>query len=327
MRSSTWLIIKNPCDNHKKYADNVFVKLCDVIEEFLLYLSAVRGLSENSVIAYKNDLEQFKTFLGPEKEVGTITREDFNFCIAKLSKLGRASTSINRFIAAVRTLFAYCRKFDYILTNPALDLKTVRTAKKVPDFMTEKEVDELCRQPETNELLWETRDRAIFEMLYSSGCRISEITNLKLSDFIEGTHAAIIKGKGNKSRKIFFEEEAQRTLSAYLEDRKKVLENNQCDERTDAVFINQKGHPISVGGMRFIINKYSGAQGTNRHVNPHAFRHTFATQLLANGADVRAVQELLGHSSISTTQRYTHITTEQLIETYNKAHPHSKDDK
>jgi len=303
------------------------VKLCEVIDEFLLYLSAVRGLSDNSILGYKNDLEQFKTFLGPEKDIKDITREDFNVCIAQLSKLGRASTSINRFIAAVRTLFAYSRKFDYILTNPALDLKTVRVSKKVPDFMTAKEVDELCRQPESNELLWETRDRAIFEMLYSSGCRISEITNIRLSDFIEGTHAAIITGKGKKSRKVFFEEEAQKALKTYLEDRKKVLENNNCDKNTDAVFINQKGQPITVGGVRYIITKYSGAQGTNRHVNPHAFRHTFATQMLANGADVRAVQELLGHASISTTQRYTHITTEQLIDTYNRAHPHSRDDK
>ncbi len=300
--------------------------LQNAIEEFLLYLDAVRGLSANTVNGYKNDLSELAAFLGAEKEIGEINREDFNSCIAQLSKLGRASTTINRFIAAVRTLFAYCRKFGYILNNPALELKTVRVAKKVPDFLTAKEVDELCREPEVNELLWQTRDRAIFEMLYSSGCRISEITVLKFSDFVECFHVAIIVGKGGKSRKVFFEADAQKALNEYLEDRKKVLEEHHCDVKMDRIFINQKGVPLSVGGVRWIITKYSGAEGTKRHVNPHAFRHTFATQLLANGADVRAVQELLGHASVSTTQRYTHITTEQLIETYNRAHPHSKDD-
>lgn len=305
--------------------DNTKVTIKEAVDEFLLYLSAVRGLSENTVTGYRSDLEQFLTFLGAEKDITTVTREDFNLCIAGLSRQNRASTSINRFIAAVRTLFAYCRKFGYILINPALDLKTVRVSKKVPDFMTAQEVDALCRQPENNELLWEKRDRAIFEMLYSSGCRISEITNLKFSDFLEGYHVAIIVGKGNKSRKVYFEQTAQTAFREYLEDRKKILTANGKNGNQDLVFINQKGNPLSVGGVRWIISKYSGKDGTKRHVNPHAFRHTFATQMLANGADVRAVQELLGHSSVSTTQRYTHITTEQLIETYKKAHPHSRD--
>ena len=109
----------------------------------------------------------------------------------------------------------------------------------------------------------------------------------------------------------------------YLVDRIKVIEQNGIKEPTDKLFINQKGEPLTTGGIRYIINRYSGPEGTNHHMNPHAFRHTFATTMIGNGADVRLVQEMLGHSSISTTQRYTHITTEKLIETYNKAHPHS----
>ena len=297
--------------------------LSELVEEFLLYLGAVRGLSENTVLGYKNDLKELQKFLAPTLDIQTITKENLLLSIGQLSKEKKAAASVNRFIAAVRTMFSYALKFGYIKKNPALDLKTVKLPKRVPNFMTQPEVNQLCEQPVNNELLWEKRDHALFTMMYSSGCRISEITNLKLDDFMDNYHSAIVTGKGNKQRKVFFAQEARNALALYLQDRKKVLESHNIAEPTRQVFINQKGHPLSVGGVRFIISKYSGAEGTNHHINPHAFRHTFATTMIGNGADVRLVQEMLGHSSISTTQRYTHITTERLIDIYNKAHPHS----
>lgn len=297
--------------------------LSELVDEFLLYLGAVRGLSENTVLGYKNDLKELQKFLAPTLDIQTITKENLLLSIGQLSKEKKAAASVNRFIAAVRTMFSYALKFGYIKKNPALELKTVKLPKKVPNFMTQPEVNQLCEQPVNNELLWEKRDHALFTMMYSSGCRISEITNLKLDDFMDNYHSAIVTGKGNKQRKVFFAQEARNALSLYLQDRKKVLESHNIAEPTRQVFINQKGHPLSVGGVRFIISKYSGAEGTNHHINPHAFRHTFATTMIGNGADVRLVQEMLGHSSISTTQRYTHITTERLIDIYNKAHPHS----
>jgi len=230
---------------------------------------------------------------------------------------------VNRFIAAVRTLFAYAAKMKYIEKNPALELKTVKLPKRVPNFMTSSEVNELCNEPVKDELLWASRDHAIFLMLYSSGCRASELVGLKLSDFMDGGRAAVVTGKGNKQRKVYFAEEARKALAEYLADRKKLLAENKIVPAPQELFINQKGGALTTGGLRYILNRYSGVEGTNHHINPHAFRHTFATTLLGNGADVRMVQEMLGHSSISTTQRYTHITTEKLIETYNKAHPHS----
>ena len=160
-------------------------------------------------------------------------------------------------------------------------------------------------------------------MLYSSGCRVSELANLRFSDFMEGFSKAIVKGKGNKDRVVYFAKQAQAALKIYLDDRKKILQEKKVENEPECIFINQKGNSLSAAGIRWIVSRYSGVEGTNHHISPHAFRHTFATQLLSNGADVRAVQELLGHSSISTTQRYTHITTEKLIEIYNKAHPHS----
>ncbi len=297
--------------------------LSELVDEFLLYLGAVRGLSENTVLGYKNDLKELQKFLAPTLDIQTITKENLLLSIGQLSKEKKAAASVNRFIAAVRTMFSYALKFGYIKKNPALDLKTVKLPKRVPNFMTQPEVNQLCEQPVNNELLWEKRDHALFTMMYSSGCRISEITNLKLDDFMDNYHSAIVTGKGNKQRKVFFAQEARNALALYLQDRKKVLESHNIAEPTRQVFINQKGHPLSVGGVRFIISKYSGAEGTNHHINPHAFRHTFATTMIGNGADVRLVQEMLGHSSISTTQRYTHITTERLIDIYNKAHPHS----
>lgn len=301
--------------------------LNELVEEFLLYLSAVRNVSENTSCGYRNDLSQLQEFLTPTIDIKSVTKENLLLCIGELSRQKRAAASINRFISAFRSLFSYARKFEYIEKDPAIEIKTVKQPKKVPNYMTQAEVNQLCQQPEVKELLWEKRDRAVLTMLYSSGCRISELRNLKLSDFTDGGQAAIVTGKGNKQRKVYFEKKSRECLAAYLEDRKRVLAENNIAEQPDQLFISQKGKPLSVNGLRYIITRYSGVEGTNHHINPHAFRHTFATTLLSNGADVRLVQEMLGHSSISTTQRYTHITTEKLIEVYNKAHPHGKEDK
>lgn len=293
--------------------------LQSAIDEFLIYLSAVRTLSENTVLGYKNDLVHLTEFLGGERDIASVTKEDILQSIGNLSKQKKANASINRFIASVRNLFAYSKKFDYIKINPALEIKTVKLPKRIPRFMTEKEVAELCDEPVKNEILWEKRDKAIFEMLYSSGCRISELCSLKFGDFTNGYHAAIVRGKGKKDRYVYFEKDAQTALKEYLSDREK-----RFGDDSDFVFVNQNGGPLTTAGVRYILNRYSGAEGTNHHVSPHAFRHTFATQMLSNGADVRLVQELLGHSSISTTQRYTHVTTEKLIEVYRNSHPHGE---
>ena len=295
----------------------------DAISEFLSYIESVRTLSSNTVSACKNDLEQFSEmpFITPKKEMGDIELEDLKQCVGFLSKKKRSAASINRFISSVRSLFAYCRKFGYLKTNVAFELKTVKNPKKLPRFMTGAEVDKLCREPEENELLWEKRDKALFEMLYSSGCRVSEIASLTLDDMAADFSSAIVTGKGNKDRRVYFEEDAQNAFKEYLEDRK--LRFGATDKERH-IFVNQRGGALTTGGIRMIITRYSGSEGTKHHISPHAFRHTFATAMITNGADVRLVQEFLGHSSISTTQRYTHISTEKMIEMYNKAHPHAK---
>ncbi len=293
------------------------------VDEFLLYQENVRNLSVNTILGYRNDLDRLCSFLDGQRPVDSVTCGDLRFCIGELSIQKFSPASINRFIASVRSLFAYCRRFEYIEINPAVEISTVKQPKKMPRFMTETEVKDLCSQPEKNTILWESRDKAIFNMLYSSGCRVAELAGLELSDFSSDFRSAIVLGKGGKERRVFFSPKAVLVLKEYLLERKARFPQ---DSNVAVVFVNQQGLPLTTRGIRYIVERYSGVEGTNHPVSPHAFRHTFATTMLSQGADVRMVQEMLGHSSISTTQRYTHITTAQLVRTYNRAHPHGSSD-
>lgn len=306
--------------------------LDDLIEEFLAWQDGVRGLSAHSVQAYRRDLSQMVRILSAvnpnftgSAPVCSVQASDLRSCIGQLSRDKKAASSINRFIAAVRNFFAYCRRFDYIKIDPAAELKTVKQPVRVPKFMNAAEVDDLCRCPIDNPLLWAERDNALFEMLYSSGCRVSEIAGIKLEDLSVLQDSALVRGKGGKDRRVFFSHDAVVSLKRYMQEREKRLRELgllQAGKNPAALFINWKGTNLSARGIRFIISRYSSAEGTNRHVSPHVFRHTFATAMIGAGADIRTVQEMLGHSSISTTQRYTHVTTAQLKALYNCAHPH-----
>jgi len=335
-KTDSGLESNNISKNQSSYA------LSFLIEEYLAYIDGVRNLSTHTVSAYKNDLLKFMRLLSAHKKIAStdanqhstealksdsinvnkISLEDLHFCISMLSKNNQSASSINQFIASVRNFFAYCHRFGYIKTNVALDFKTVKNPIKVPRFMTDNEVDVLCAQPEATHLLWVARDKALFEMLYSSGCRVSEMAALKMIDFSARRDSAMITGKGGKDRRVYFSEQAVRALNQYLLERKEKL--FRLGKISNAVFLSQKGTHITSAGIQYIVRRYSSVEGANKPVSPHAFRHTFATQLLNNGANVRVVQELLGHSSISTTQRYTHVTNKNMIESYQKAHPHSK---
>ncbi|MBP5447627.1 MAG: tyrosine-type recombinase/integrase [Treponema sp.] len=293
----------------------------DSCEEFLLYLATVKGMTENTVQSYGEDYKKLNEFLGPDTEIDKVSVQDLRFCVGSLSAQKFSVATINRFIASLRALFAYSQKFGRLKVNPALEIKTLKAPKHLPNFMTGTEVDALCDAPQKNELLWASRDKAIFEMLYSSGCRVAELASLKLGDFSAGGKSAVVKGKGKKDRIVYFEDDALAALKDSLVERKALLLRLKLPGQK-ALFVNKKGGQLSTRGIRWIVSRYSGPEGTNRHVSPHAFRHTFANSMLSSGADVRVVQEMLGHSSISTTQRYTHVTTQQLIDTYRQAHPH-----
>ena len=293
----------------------------DSCEEFLVYLSSVRGMTDNTITAYSEDYKKLYEFLGEDREIDKVSLQDLRFCVGSLSAQKYSTASINRFIASARALFSYSLKFGRLQVNPALQLKSLKAPKHLPNFMTPSEVDALCEQPQKNELLWQSRDKAIFEMLYSSGCRVAELASLKLGDFSNGGKSAVVKGKGKKDRIVYFESDALKSLAEYLPERKALLARLKLPGQK-ALFVNEKGGSLTARGIRWIVNRYSGVEGTKRHVSPHAFRHTFATAMLSKGADVRVVQEMLGHASISTTHRYTHVTTQQLIDIYKQAHPH-----
>ena len=295
------------------------IQLQDAVDEYLVYIEAVRNYSSHTVISYRTDLEYLVSELGSETELNSITLKDLNFCVANLNVLKREVSSVNRFISSVRSLFAYCKKFNYISNNVSLQLKTLKAPKKLPRYMTETEIDTLRNEPEKNEILWASRDKAIFEMFYSSGCRVSELASLCLDDFENGFSSALILGKGKKTRRVYFEEDAQKALKEYLVERKSRFP----DSTVKNVFLNQKGTALTTTGFWYVVTRYSGVEGTGKQVSPHAFRHTFATAMLNNGADIRVVQELLGHANINTTQRYTHVTKERLKDIYNQAFPHS----
>lgn len=298
------------------------ILITDAVEEFLLYLETIKGFSSNTVTSYRNDLEKFKFFCGSDKYADEYTFNDLRYAIPCLSERGSKSTTINRYISAVRGLFAYCKKFGYIKDNPSLKLKTVRTDKLYHKVVTQKEMYNVCTSPENKELLWPLRDKALFEMLYSSGCRVSEICSLTLRSFSSGYTKAKITGKGNKDRIVFFEKDAVDALKAYLEERNGFLKTNYPDRKVNAVFINRTGTPLTTRGVAWVLSKYTSAEGINHHFSPHDFRHAFATVLVDEGLDIRKVQALLGHSSISTTQRYTHVSRKKIEEDYRKAHPH-----
>lgn len=304
--------------------------LAEAIEEFLSYQQGVRCLSANTLAGYGNDLGKLVAFLDGQRPLDSITKEDLRYCMGELTMQGSAASSVNRFVAAVRSLFAYCRRFDYIQKDPALEIHTVKQPKQLPKFMTASEVQELCTAPEKNSLLWEARDKALFQMFYSSGCRVAEMAGLTLEDFSQDFSSAMVRGKGGKDRRVFFTPTASTALKEYLPQRQQKLlrfGNDGASQPVRALFLNNHGGALTTRGIRYILSRYSGVEGTNNPVSPHAFRHTFATALLSNGADVRMVQEMLGHSSISTTQRYTHITTAQIVKTYNQAHPHGGTDR
>ena len=196
--------------------------LYECVTEFLMYLKGVLVLSENTLTSYKCDLEQFMNMPGINRHasIKTVTVENLRQCIGELSRKKRAASSINRFISAFRSLFAYCRKLGYIDVNSAASIKSVKMPKRLPRFMTQAEVDELCNQPAVKELLWEKRDKALFEMMYSSGCRVSEIANLHLSDISADFSQAVVTGKGKKDRIVYFADDARKAMREYIDDRR-----------------------------------------------------------------------------------------------------------
>ena len=280
------------------------------LEKFLRYLEIERNASEHTITNYKLDLIEFLGFL----KGADISQVDYLLIrkyLAHLKEKNLASRSIGRKLSSLRSFFRFLVKDGYLKANPTDAISSPKQEKSLPKFLTEEDVVRLIEAPglQTERDL---RDRAIWETLYSTGMRISELVSLTQEniDFIGGTVKVL--GKGKKERMLPIGERALRAIRNYL----KVREG---DSRL--IFFNKNHKPLGARGIRKILDKYIRQVSLKEHVSPHTFRHSFATHLLNRGADLRSVQELLGHANLSTTQIYTHLTTEKLRAVYEKAHP------
>ena len=291
-----------------------------MIEEYLGYLSSVRGVSERTASAYRRDLEHFSAYCANHGFAPKdATREGVRGFISDLSAEGFSPVSVNRCLSSIRGFYRWLLRFSFRSDDPSSPLRNLKTPKTLPAFLWESEMAHFSALPEKAGILWPQRDKALILAMYSAGLRISELSQVTLKNLSSDLSTARIIGKGNKERQVFFSDEAREALFVYLPARSKKI---KAEKPTDRLFISLKGRPISVPGVRWIISKYSERSGLEKNINPHSLRHSFATHLVNSGCDVRVVQELLGHVSISTTQRYTHVNMERLRKVYAKAHPH-----
>jgi len=280
------------------------------IERFLRYLEIEKNASAHTLLNYKLDLEHFQNFIG-QTEIEKVDYLALRKYIAHLKENNLAQKSVSRKISCLRSFFRFLCREGYLKNNPVLTLVSPKRQKTLPLFLTEEEVVRLIESPKLDKELG-MRDRAILETLYSTGMRVSELVNLNVADvdFISGV--AKVMGKGKKERLVPIGEKAIEAIRLYLAKRKR---------QSEALFLNKNYRRITDRGVRDILSRYIRLLSFKKGISPHKIRHSFATHLLNRGADLRSVQELLGHANISTTQIYTHLTTERLKTVYQKAHP------
>jgi tyrosine recombinase XerC len=285
------------------------------IEKFMRYLEIEKNYSAHTLLNYKLDLEGFNKFIAGT-ELEKIDYLALRKYLAVLKEKNFGNRTVGRRLSTLRSFFRFLCREGHIKTNPILMLSSPKLEKHLPSFMTEDEVYRLIESAfaKTPQDLSGLRDRAILEVFYSSGLRISELVGLNLEDFDFISGILKIRGKGKKERIVPIGETALATVRKYLEKRKKQVE---------ALFLNNHNRRITTRGVRFLLSKYLKASGIKPGVSAHTFRHSFATHLLNHGADLRTVQELLGHANLSSTQIYTHLTTDKLKSVYDKAHPHA----
>jgi len=294
---------------------------CEAFGQYLLYLRAVRGISERTLAAYGKDLDHFASYCanhGIEPELAA--PNEVQHFIADLSAEGIASVSVNRALSSLRGFYRWLIRTGKRKDDPSADIRNLKTPRNLPVFLWEGEMAAFAVLPEKEGILWPLRDKALILAMYSAGMRISELSQLSIVGLEEDCSSARVIGKGDKERYVFFSDESARALREYLPARSERI---RAEAPTDRVFVNRRGGPLSVAGIRWIISQYGDRSGLGKHIHPHALRHSFATHLVNSGCDVRVVQELLGHASISTTQRYTHLDMEHLRQAYMKAHPHA----
>jgi integrase/recombinase XerC len=311
------------------------------IEKFLEYLCAVRNASPHTLRNYRSDLEQFYSYLCPEgakpMAVSAIDHRVIREYLGHLHDHKLQKSSMARKLASLRSFFKFCAREGMIRDNPARLVATPKLPRRLPTVLSAEEMNAFLDQlgsvkeppaakgkrtpsPEKVRALLE-RDRAMLEMLYASGLRVSELTGLNLADVDRKEQMLRVLGKGNKERIIPYGSKAEQALERYWPVRAELLRKGGNRAEPEAVFLGAGARRINPRLVNCILKKYVRLANINWDLHPHSLRHAFATHLLTDGADLRAIQELLGHSSLSTTQRYTHSSIRQLMEVYDKAHP------
>lgn len=298
------------------------------IENFRTHLVAEKGASENTVAGYLNDLDQFSLFL---KKTGHACNSKGVVDIKKVDRLavrsymvhihdrGLTGTTMSRKLSSLSSFFKFLCREGHLQNNVAKSIPAPKKENYLPSFLSVDDIFRLLELPETNTLIG-SRDRAILEIFYSTGMRISELVTLQL-DFINRENQKVrVLGKGKKERWLPLGGKAIAALDAYLSRREILIRKMKPEPLPSEVFLNTRGNGLTTRGVRKIVGKYLDQLVSGRH-SPHSIRHSFATHLLEGGADLRTIQEMLGHASLSTTQKYTHLTVDRLIETYDQAHP------
>jgi integrase/recombinase XerC len=287
------------------------------LEAFLSHLRYVRNYSPETLRAYENDLGQFISFVAASGRATDPRKVDpplIRAFLASQHEHDAKRSTMARKLSSVRSFWAWMRREGHVEDNPARDLLSPRLERKLPRFLDQDEVTRLIESPDVATLLG-ARDRAILELLYATGMRVSELAGLALSDLHPRDNEMRVMGKGSKERWAYFGDKARAALDGYLAARR----NMPRGRRSDSLFINARGGSLTDRSVRRVVDRYVTKSALRQRISPHGLRHSFATHLLDRGADLRAIQELLGHSSLKTTQRYTHVSTEQMIEVYTAA--------
>lgn len=292
------------------------------IKKFEQYLLVERQYSKETLKAYLEDLQHFVKFLsenGGANSFGEVNNFDIHVYMGYLYDQNYKTTTISRMISSLRSFYRFLMKNEYVSENPFSYVQLKRQPRSLPHFFYEKEMNALFDAVEGSTCLLQ-RDKALLESLYATGMRVSECVSLKMSEIDFATQTMLLHGKGSKDRYVPFGNYCKQALEVYFEHVREPLMQKYHKEH-DYVFINLHGDPLTPAGVAYILNQIVKRSSLTTTIHPHELRHTFATHLMSNGADLRSVQELLGHSSLATTQIYTHVTPEHLKRDYRKYFP------
>jgi len=288
--------------------------------DFLRHLSLEKGASAHTVKSYREDLtqavERLQESFGKGLKVSQVTPRNLRTWLAWMQEQGYSRSTIGRRLSAIRSWFRYLRLREKVDSNPADGLKGPRKERKLPRFLTRTEIDTLLEADQGEKRL-APRDHALWEVAYSAGVRVSELVGLNLDDLDPDQGVAVVRGKGKRERLVLLGPMAMEAIGRWMEVRACLAKTKE----QNALFLNHRGTRLTSRSVHRLLRHQARLSGLKEDVSPHALRHTFATHLLDAGADIRSVQELLGHRSLSTTQIYTHVTTQKLQENYRKAHP------